>query len=69
MTFKDQSSGNKKANYNLITTINLAMAFDSKICRKVLLTGTISRCSKLSKEVNDYTKDEAHITNIGVLVE
>ena len=68
VTFEDQSSG-KKANYNLITTVNLAMAFDSKICGKVCLSGTIARSSRLSKEVNDYTKDEAHITNIGVLVE
>jgi len=69
VTFEEHGSGKKKANYNLITTVNLAMAFESKICGKVCLSGTIARSSRLSKEVNDYTNDEAHITNIGVLVE
>ena len=45
------------------------MAFDSKICGKVCLSGTIARSSHFTKDVNDYTNDEAHITNIGVLVE
>jgi capping protein beta len=69
VTFEDDSSGKKKAKYNLITTVNLAMSFDSKICGKVCLSGTIARSSHLEKVVNDYTNDEAHITNIGVLVE
>ena len=69
VTFEDGESGKKKAKYNLITTVNLAMSFNSNICGKVCLSGTIARSSHFTKEVNDYTKDEAHITNIGVLVE
>ena len=59
----------KKAKYNLISTVNLAMSFEGKVCGKVCLSGTIARSSHYSKTVADYTKDEAHITNIGVLVE
>ena len=69
VTFEDGESGKKKAKYNLITTVNLAMSFNSNICGKVCLSGTIARSSHFTKEVSDYTKDEAHITNIGVLVE
>ena len=69
VTFEDGSSGKKKAKYNLITTVNLAMSFNSNICGKVCLSGTIARSSHFTKDVSDYTKDEAHITNIGVLVE
>ena len=69
VTFEDGASGKKKAKYNLITTVNLAMSFNSNICGKVCLSGTIARSSHFTKEVSDYTKDEAHITNIGVLVE
>ena len=69
VTFEEGNSGKKKAKYNLISTVNLAMSFDSKICGKVCLSGTISRSSHFTKDVNDYTTDEAHITNIGVLVE
>ena len=69
VTCKDGSAGKKKAKYNLISTVNLAMSFDSKICGKVCLSGTIARSSHFTKDVNDYTNDEAHITNIGVLVE
>jgi capping protein beta len=69
VTFEDESSGKKKAKYNLISTVNLAMSFNSKICGKVCLSGTITRSSHFDKIVNDYTNDEAHITNIGVLVE
>ena len=69
VTFEDESSGKKKAKYNLISTVNLAMSFNSKICGKVCLSGTIARSSHFTKEVMDYTNDEAHITNIGVLVE
>jgi capping protein beta len=69
VTFEDGSAGKKKAKYNLISTVNLAMSFDSKICGKVCLSGTIARSSHFTKDVNDYTNDEAHITNIGVLVE
>ena len=69
VTFEDGESGKKKAKYNLITTVNLAMSFNSNICGKVCLSGTIARSSHFTKDVNDYTKDEAHITNIGVLVE
>ena len=69
VTFEDGESGKKKAKYNLITTVNLAMSFNSNICGKVCLSGTIARSSHFIKEVSDYTKDEAHITNIGVLVE
>ena len=69
VTFEDESSGKKKAKYNLISTVNLAMSFNSKICGKVCLSGTIARSSHFDKIVNDYTNDEAHITNIGVLVE
>ena len=69
VTFEDESSGKKKAKYNLISTVNLAMSFNSKICGKVCLSGTIARSSHFTKEVIDYTNDEAHINNIGVLVE
>lgn len=69
VTFDEGASGKKKAKYNLISTVNLAMSFDSKICGKVCLSGTIARSSHFTKEVSDYTNDEAHITNIGVLVE
>ena len=69
VTFEDGASVKKKAKYNLITTVNLAMSFNSNICGKVCLSGTIARSSHFTKDVNDYTKDEAHITNIGVLVE
>jgi capping protein beta len=69
VTFDNDSSGKKKAKYNLITTVNLAMTFESKICGKVCLSGTIARSSHYTKLVSDYTADEAHVTNIGVLVE
>ncbi len=69
VTFEEGAGGKKKAKYNLISTVNLAMAFESKICGKVCLSGTIARSSHYTKEVKDYTSDEAHVTNIGVLVE
>ena len=53
----------------MISTVNLDMSFESKICGKVCLSGTIVRSSHYSKLVNDYTQDEDHVTNIGVLVE
>ena len=65
----DNEGGKKKAKYNLITTVNLAMSFEGKACGKVCLSGTIARSSHFSKIVTDYTDDEAHIENIGVLVE
>ena len=68
VTFENEGS-KKKAKYNLISSVNLAMSFESKICGKVCLSGTIARSSHYSKVVNDYTNDEAHVTNIGVLVE
>ena len=45
------------------------MSFEGKACGKVCLSGTIARSSHFSKIVTDYTDDEAHIENIGVLVE
>jgi len=69
VTFDNEAGGKKKAKYNLITTVNLAMSFEGKVCGKVCLSGTIARSSHYSKVVSDYTNDEAHITNIGVLVE
>ena len=68
VTFENEGS-KKKAKYNLISSVNLAMSFESQICGKVCLSGTIARSSHYSKIVNDYTNDEAHVTNIGVLVE
>ena len=65
----DNEGEKKKAKYNLITTVNLAMSFEGKACGKVCLSGTIARSSHFSKIVTDYTDDEAHIENIGVLVE
>ena len=65
----DNEGGKKKAKYNLISTVNLAMSFESQICGKVCLSGTIARSSHYSKIVTDYTNDENHVTNIGVLVE
>ena len=69
VTFDNEASGKKKAKYNLISTVNLAMSFESKICGKVCLSGTIARSSHYSKTVTDYTSDESHVSNIGVLVE
>ena len=68
VTFENEG-GKIKAKYNLISSVNCAMSFESIICGKVCLSGTIARSSHYSKFVNDYTNDEAHITNIGVLVE
>ena len=68
VTFENEGS-KKKAKYNLISTVNLAMSFEGKAVGKVCLSGTIARSSHYSKTVDDYTDDEAHITNIGVLVE
>ena len=69
VTFDNEASGKKKAKYNLISTVNLAMSFESKVCGKVCLSGTIARSSHYSKTVTDYTSDESHVSNIGVLVE
>ena len=66
---KAEAVQKKKAKYNLISTVNLAMSFEGKAVGKVCLSGTIARSSHYTKEVADYTNDEAHITNIGVLVE
>ena len=68
VTFENEGS-KKKAKYNLISTVNLAMSFEGKAVGKVCLSGTIARSSHYSKIVDDYPDDEAHITNIGVLVE
>ena len=69
VTFDNEASGKKKAKYNLISTVNLAMSFESKVCGKICLSGTIARSSHYSKTVTDYTSDESHVSNIGVLVE
>ena len=69
VTFDNEAGGKKKAKYTLISTVNLAMSFEGKVCGKVCLSGTIARSSHYTKTVADYTNDEAHITNIGVLVE
>lgn len=70
VTVTFEADGDKiKANYNLITTVNLAMSFTNKICGKVCLSGTIARSSHYSKTVKSYVKDDDHIANIGVLVE
>ena len=45
------------------------MSFEGKAVGKVCLSGTIARSSHYAKTVDVYTSDEAHITNIGVLVE
>jgi capping protein beta len=68
VTFENEGA-KKKAKYNLISTVNLAMSFEGKAVGKVCLSGTIARSSHYSKIVTDYTDDEDHITNIGVLVE
>ena len=68
VTFENEGA-KKKAKYNLISTVNLAMSFEGKAVGKVCLSGTIARSSHYAKIVEDYTNDEAHITNIGVLVE
>ena len=68
VTFENEGA-KKKAKYNLISTVNLAMSFEGKAVGKVCLSGTIARSSHYSKIVADYTDDEDHITNIGVLVE
>ena len=65
----EQEGNKKKAKYNLISTVNLAMSFEGRACGKVCLSGTIARSSHYTKFVQDYTDDEAHIENIGVLVE
>ncbi len=69
VTFDEGGDGKKTAKYNLISTVNLAMSFEGQAVGKVCLSGTIARSSHYSKPVADYTNDEAHITNIGVLVE
>ena len=68
VTFSNEG-GKKKAKYNLIATVNLAMKFDHKICGKVGLSGTIAKSSHYSKFVNDYISDDSHVENIGVLIE
>ena len=67
--FENDPSGKKKAKYSLITTVNLAMRFNSPICGAVGLSGTVTRNSHYTKLVTDYTKDENTVENIGVLVE
>lgn len=66
VTFEEDG---KKAKYNLITTVNLSMAFDHPVVGKVSLSGTVARSSHYTKPIKDYVKDDAHIENIGVLVE
>ncbi len=67
VTFED-NDGKLKANYNLITTVSLVMAFESKICGSVSLSGSIARSSHSSKIVKNHVED-SHIENIGVLIE
>ena len=66
----NENEGKIKANYNLVTTVSLIMSFDNKICGKVSLSGMVARNSHLdNKIVKDYVNDDAHIGNIGVLIE
>ena len=67
VTFEEEG-GKIKANYNLITTVRLVMAFESKICGSVSLSGSIARSAKTTKVVKTHVED-SHIENIGVLVE
>jgi capping protein beta len=66
----NENEGKIKANYNLVTNVSLIMNFDNKICGKVSLSGMVARNSHLdNKIVKDYVNDDAHIGNIGVLIE
>lgn len=68
VTFQDEG-GKKKAKYNLITSVNIAFVLDNKTCGKICLSGTIAKSSHYTKTVKDYVDDDAHVANIGVLVE
>ena len=69
VTFEEDEFEKKTAKYHLISTVNLAMSFENKNCGKVCLSGTITRNTRLTKEVDDYINDDSHVTTIGVLVE
>ena len=62
------SDNGKKAKYNLITTVNLTMAFSNKTCGNVSLSGSLTRSSSAEKNVKDYYSIE-HLENIGKMVE
>ena len=62
------SEGGKKAKYNLITTVNLTMAFSNKTCGNVSLSGSLTRSCSAEKSVKDYYSLE-HLENIGKMVE
>lgn len=64
----ENESGKIKATYNVITTLDLTMMFDNKTCGNVCLSGSVSRKAKSVKAVKKY-EDDAHIGNIGKLVE
>lgn len=68
VTFED-AGGKKKANYKLITSVNIAIVISNKVCGKVCLSGTIAKSSHYTKTVKDYVDDDDHVSNIGVLVE
>lgn len=65
VNFSDEG---KKANYNLITTVSLTMAFTNKTCGNVSLSGALTRNSSSEKNVKDFYSVE-HIENIGKMVE
>lgn len=69
VTFQDDPSGKKKAKYSLITSVNVVMVIDNKICGHIVISGTVARSSHYSKIVKDYVNDEDNIKNIGVLIE
>ena len=67
--FSGEKSKKLKAKYNLITSLICSMTFESKICGKINLSGSLTRKSRSVEEVNDYYDDDSHIENIGVLIE
>ena len=63
-----ESNGQIKAKYELITTVSLTLAFDGKICGSVNLSGIVARSASSTKVVKSYYDDEI-IEHVGQLVE
>ena len=67
--FKKESSIKIKANYHLISTTNLNIMLENKICGNIILSGTTVKHSLYSEYISDTNDEKAHIRNIGILVE
>ena len=55
-----------KANYKLTTTVMVHMEVDKEVVGKTTLSGSLTRQSELSSEVN---ADKTHLANIGRMIE